>query len=257
MPRRRKRDEDPSIDGAAATGTPRRQRGRLVQRQGDPGAPRLDPAVGRRAARPAHRPRTAAGVDLGHGAWLRRRPAATFRRPRAVPAVDGVRRADRLLLHPAARDRLRTARRHRPAGHRAVRRVARDRSTSSPPSTSGSPRSASATPTRPTTCSPRSSAPRTGPRNWHEHFRTWRKKRLARDERGVRRPARRGRGVPRGVRRTGSRRSDRRATCSRWRTRHDGAIVLVARPGRGVAMRGSVIKKGDRYYVKIELDPTR
>ena len=51
---------------------------------------------------PAHRPPAAAGVDLGDGAGLRRRAAPPVRRPRAVPAVAGVRRADRLLLPPAA-----------------------------------------------------------------------------------------------------------------------------------------------------------
>ena len=50
--------------------------------------------------------------------------------------------------------------------------------TSSTPSTSGSPRSRSRTPRRPTTCSPPSSVPKTRVRNWHEHFRTWRKSRL-------------------------------------------------------------------------------
>ena len=45
--------------------------------------------------------------------------------------------------------------------------------------------------------------PEEGAQNWHESFRTWRKKRLRRGRARVRRSARRGRRVPEGVRRQG------------------------------------------------------
>ena len=143
---------------AAVEGRHGRQRGRLLQREGDPGAPGDDPAGRRRAAGPAHRPPAPAGVDLSDGARLRRRPPPPLRRPRAVPAVGGLRRADRLLLHPAARHRRAGAGRHAPAGRRALRLRCSARSTSSTLSTSASPRSTSTNPEEVDDVLPRSSA---------------------------------------------------------------------------------------------------
>ncbi len=62
---------------------------------------------GRRPPRPAHRPHLAPGVDLGHGAGLRRRTPAPLRRPRALPALGALRRAHRLLLPSPPRKRTR------------------------------------------------------------------------------------------------------------------------------------------------------
>ncbi len=128
--------------------------------QGDSRAARVDATVGRRAAEPADRPPVAAGFDLGDGARLRRRTPATLRRPRAVPVLGGVRRADRLLLRAAARHRPRACSPTPSGPWPSCTPHCSAASTSSTRSTSASPRSGSTTRSRPTRSSPRCSAGR-------------------------------------------------------------------------------------------------
>ena len=155
-----------------------------------------------------------------------------------VPALGGVRRADRLLLHPAARTRgSRRAGRHatgrsselyvvgaRPgAPARRARRATRRRSTSRTPTRSttslaahlrrqGSGRARTGTTTT-------ARGARSGSRSWRRTYGD---------------QPRRGRRVPRRVRQRRSRRSARRATCRRWPT-SDGEDVdrLGPRARRG------------------------
>ena len=231
----------------------RRQRRRLLQRQGDPRAAGHDPAGGRRPARPAHRPPAAPGVDLGHGARLRRRAPPPLRRPRAVPAVGRVRRPHRLLLHPPARHRRRAELADTAARSPSSRRPCSAPTTSSTPSTPGSPRSRSTTPTQPTRCSPPSSAPR-GARNWHQHFRTWRKQRLREIEVEYGDRARRGRRLPRRVRRQGQGARPRRlppidlAPCRRTR----GGVTMAR--GRRRQLGGIDRLPSGRWRARV-LDP--
>ncbi len=270
MVRSRKKTQEPVDERPPDIGS-RRQRGRLLQREGDPRAPRLDAAVGRRTSRSGHRSSASAGVDLGDGARVRRRAPATVRRPRALSAVGRLRRADRLLLRAAARNGLeKLADTGRP-GQRVVRGAARHRSRNSLRSTIASPRSRSRTPRKATRPSLRSSVPKvrlgTGTRASGPGARSASTRSSASTAIG----STKSHCSSRSSRRR-SRRSDLAGTCSRWRTATVRACsiprstrcptdeVLEADrvdETRGVAMRGTVTKKGNKWYVIDRATPIR
>ena len=127
-------------------------------------------------------PHPSASVDLGHGARLRRRTPAPLRRPRAVLALGPLRRAYRLLLPPApGSQRAQLADTGRPVTELYAAVLGHERQLA--PVDERLAEIGIRSPDEADEALVAILGAKTATDDWHDHFRTWRKRRLREVER--------------------------------------------------------------------------